>query len=154
MKKYSIIYADPPWQFNNKKTGGSTKSGAASQYRVTSIEDLKRLDVASIAADDAILIMWYVGAMPQEALDLVKSWGFTLKNMNGFVWNKLTKNHKPFLMQVVVRSALKNAKIFFFLSSGSVSIAGSHKGRYSTEHKDIKLLSTTLCGGFCFCIVN
>jgi N6-adenosine-specific RNA methylase IME4 len=40
--------------------------------------------------------MWYVGYMPQEAIDLVTAWGFTIKNMNGFVWNKLTVKGKPF----------------------------------------------------------
>ena len=95
-KKYKIIYCDPPWQFNNKKTGGSMKSGTASQYKVTSIDDLKKIDVKSISADDAVLIMWWVGSMPQEAIDLVNAWGFELKNMNGFVWRKLTKKLLPF----------------------------------------------------------
>lgn len=95
-KKYSVIYADPPWQFNNKKTGGSMTSGAASQYLTTGIEGLKKIPVNKITADDAVLVMWYVGAMPQEAIDLVDAWGFTLKNMNGFVWNKLTKKGLPF----------------------------------------------------------
>ena len=94
--KYEIIYADPPWQFSNKKTGGSMKSGAAHQYLTTGIEGLKKLDVNSLAADDCTLIMWYVGAMPQEAIDLVNAWGFTLKNINGFVWGKLTVKLKKF----------------------------------------------------------
>ena len=70
-KKYSIIYADPPWQFSNKKTGGSMKSGAAHQYLTTGIEGLKGMDIDSITNDNAVLFMWYVGAMPQEAIDLV-----------------------------------------------------------------------------------
>lgn len=96
MKKYNIILADPPWQFSNKKTGGSMKSGAQQQYPVMTIDDLKNLDVNSIASDDCVLFMWWVGAMPQEAIDLVHAWGFTLKNMKGFDWNKLTVNNKPF----------------------------------------------------------
>ena len=94
--KYEIIYADPPWQFSNKKTGGSMKSGAAHHYLTTGIEGLKNIDVNSIAADDCTLIMWYVGSMPQEAIDLVESWGFTIKNINGFVWGKLTVKLKKF----------------------------------------------------------
>ena len=93
---YEIIYADPPWQFNNKKTGGSMISGAASKYLTTGIEGLKQIPVNDIAADNCTLIMWYVGAMPQEAIDLVHAWGFTIKNLNGFVWRKLTKKEKPF----------------------------------------------------------
>ena len=95
-KKYSIIYADPPWQFNNKKTGGSMKSGAESQYSVMSIEQLKRLDVRSLCADDCVLVMWYVSSQPQEAIDLCAAWGFKIKTMNGFVWNKLTSKLNPF----------------------------------------------------------
>ena len=95
-KKYQIIYADPPWQFKNAVTGGSMKSGAASQYVTASISYLKTLDVNSIADDNCTLIMWWVGAMPQEAIDLVEAWGFKLKNMNGFVWRKLTSKGNPF----------------------------------------------------------
>jgi N6-adenosine-specific RNA methylase IME4 len=111
-KKYEIIYCDPPWQFNNKKTGGSMKSGAASQYLTTGIEGLKSIPVDKITADNAILIMWYVGAMPQEAIDLVHAWGFTIKNMNGFVWNKLTvKNNLFFGMGFWTRAGSESAII-------------------------------------------
>lgn len=91
MKKYSIIYADPPWEFSNKNTGGSMKSGASSQYNVMTIEQLKKLDIPSVCADNCVLVMWYVSSQPQEAIDLCKAWGFTIKNMNGFVWVKLTQ---------------------------------------------------------------
>jgi N6-adenosine-specific RNA methylase IME4 len=95
-KKYKIIYADPPWSFSNKKTGGSMKSGAEHNYPTMTIEDLKSMDVGSITSKDAVLIMWWVGSMPQEALDLVSAWGFKVKNMNGFVWKKLTVKLKNF----------------------------------------------------------
>lgn len=93
---YNIIYADPAWKFSNKKTGGSMSSGAASQYDVMTLEDMKALPVQQIAAEDCVLVMWWVGAMPKEALDLVESWGFTIKNKNGFVWEKLTTKGNPF----------------------------------------------------------
>ena len=95
-KKYNIIYADPPWSFNSKKSGGSMRSGALNQYPTMSIKDLKDMPVADIADDNCILIMWWVGSQPQEAIDLCKAWGFRLTNMNGFVWNKLTIKGKPF----------------------------------------------------------
>lgn len=92
--KYKIIYADPAWPFKNKNTGGSMKSGASSHYKTPSLNDLKNLDIQSIAEDDCILFMWWVNSQPQEALDLAKAWGFTVKNMNGFVWVKLTAKLK------------------------------------------------------------
>ncbi len=96
-KKFNMIYADPAWQFSNKKTGGSMTSGAEHQYQsVMSIDDIKAMQVDKIAADNCILVMWYVGSMPQQALDVVSAWGFTVKNINGFVWNKLTVKNNPF----------------------------------------------------------
>ena len=32
--------------------------------------------------------------MPEEALEVVKAWGFTLKTMKGFTWHKTTKHGK------------------------------------------------------------
>lgn len=89
-EKFNLIYADPPWQYKNKKTGGSMKSGASQKYDTMTIEDLMKMDVGSIAADNCLLAMWHVAPMPQEALDLVKAWGFTIKTTKGFTWHKLT----------------------------------------------------------------
>ncbi|CAM3900263.1 MT-A70 family methyltransferase [Rheinheimera salexigens] len=94
-KQYNIIYADPPWSFNSKNTGGSMKSGAAAKYDTMTLEQMKALDVPAICAPDCVLVMWYVSSQPQEALDLVKAWGFTIKNMNAFIWQKLTTNLMP-----------------------------------------------------------
>lgn len=93
-KKYNIIYADPAWKFNDKKTGGSMSSGAASKYTVSSIELIKSLPVVDICEKNCVLIMWWVASMPQEALDVVNAWGFKLKTMSGFDWVKKTKNDK------------------------------------------------------------
>lgn len=92
--KYKIIHADPPWSFNNKNTGGSMKSGSVAKYPVMSLDGLKAMQVP--ADDDCVLFMWWVASQPQEALDLVKAWGFTLKTMTGFTWVKKTKHDKPF----------------------------------------------------------
>lgn len=92
--KYKVIYADPAWSFTNKNTGGTMKSGAASQYKTLSLNDLKKLDIPSISEDNCVLFMWWVNSQPQEALELVKAWGFTIKNMNGFLWVKLTAKLK------------------------------------------------------------
>lgn len=89
---YTLINADPPWQFSDKNSNG--KRGACCKYPVLSIEQLKALPVAKIAAPDSLLAMWWVSPMPQEALDLVTAWGFTLKTMCGFTWHKLSKTGK------------------------------------------------------------
>jgi N6-adenosine-specific RNA methylase IME4 len=150
--KYEIIYCDPPWQFSNKKTGGSMKSGAAHHYLTTGIEGLKALDVNSISADNCTLIMWWVGSMPQEAIDLVNSWGFIIKNMNGFVWNKLTVKNKPFFgMGFRTRAGSESAIIAIKGKPGvlSHSVRAVHSfvvGKHSKKPVEFRDLIVELCG--------
>lgn len=133
-KKFNVIYADPAWQFNSKKSGGSMKSGASQKYTVTSIEDMKALPVNDIAADDCILVMWWVGAMPQEAIDLCHAWGFKLKNMNGFVWNKLTKNGLPFF------------GMGYYSRAGSEAAIIGIKGKPTIESRSVRAVRSEKVG--------
>ncbi len=94
MKKYNIIYADPPWPFNNKRTGGSLRSGADAHYDTMTIKDICKLPIANIAEENAVLLMWWVASQPVEAIEVVKSWGFTLKTMTAYNWVKKTKHGK------------------------------------------------------------
>lgn len=93
-KKYNIIYADPSYKFKNANTGGNLNSGASNKYKVMSIEDICRLPVNNITADDCVLFQWWVGSMPLEALEIMRFWGFKLKTMTGFTWVKKTKTWK------------------------------------------------------------
>lgn len=125
-KKYKVILADPPWQFKSANSGGNMNSGAANKYMTTGIKGLMDIDVDAITEDDAILFMWYVGAMPQEAIDLVKAWGFTLKNMNGVVWNKLTQHGKPYF------------GMGFYTRAGSESVIIATKGKYKPKSRSVR----------------
>ena len=119
-KKYTVIYADPPWDFDDKKTGGAFSSGAKQKYRTTSTYDLCCMPVRYLLNDDAILIMWYVNSMPDDALELARAWGFKkLLSMNGLVWGKKTKNGKMhFGMGHGTRAATESALIMY---NGSLS---------------------------------
>lgn len=95
-QSFPIIYADPPWSFSNKNTGGSMSSGSANQYDVMSVKDICDLPIPLICEDNAVLCMWWVASQPREALAVVDAWGFKLKTMTGFVWNKVTTTGLPF----------------------------------------------------------
>ena len=49
MKKYSVIYADPPWQYRTYSKKGQGRS-AESHYPTMSIEDIKALPIGELAA--------------------------------------------------------------------------------------------------------
>ncbi|MCH5203105.1 MAG: DNA methyltransferase [Oscillospiraceae bacterium] len=91
-KKYKIIYVDPMWEYNNK----GTRASADKHYSTMTISELKKLPVnptsgGGIAAEDCVLFMWATFPMLQEALDLIKAWGFTYKTI-AFNWVKQNKS--------------------------------------------------------------
>ena len=86
MKKYSIIYADPPWQYRTYSKKGQGRS-AESHYPTMSIEDLKALPVSQLADKDCALFLWITFPCLQEALELIQAWGFSYKTV-AFVWVK------------------------------------------------------------------
>lgn len=90
--RYEIILADPPWSYRDSANAG--KRGAVHKYQTMSLLDICALDVASLAAPNCLLAMWWVPPMPEEALAVVKAWGFRLKTMKGFTWHKTTKHGK------------------------------------------------------------
>lgn len=87
--KYSIIYADPPWQ----QKGGRKLSGykvidgkqifsCVNQkaqdldYPTMSVDEICALNVGSISADDCFCFMWVTNKYLPEAKRVLKAWGF------------------------------------------------------------------------------
>ena len=85
-KKYSVIYADPPWNYS---AGGKTRN-AERHYKTMKPEDIFDLPVQDIAEDDCLLFMWATFPNLDVALEAIKRWGFTYKT-DAFVWVKRNK---------------------------------------------------------------
>lgn len=131
-KKYKLIYADPPWSFKSKRTGGSMKSGADSQYKTMTIEQMKQMDVATLCDDDCLLIMWWVGSQPIEAVQLCEAWGFKFSTMTGFVWDKLTVKGNPhFGMGHTTRASVECALIGYRGKLKNIIQSHSVRSRHS-----------------------
>ncbi len=90
--KFEIIYVDPPWAYTNVATSKGQWGGAAGHYKVMTLDEICALPVPDIAAKDCLLAMWWVPPMPDEALRVMRAWGFKLKTMKGFSWHKRTTN--------------------------------------------------------------
>lgn len=104
-KRYSIIYADPPWHYNGKmqfdKSGKIAHnenwgkevfiSAASFKYPTLKTAELKKLKISSIADDDSLLFMWTSNPHLEQAIDLGKAWGFKYKTV-AFVWDKMIHN--------------------------------------------------------------
>lgn len=93
-KKYTLIYADPPWPYASRE--GTKKTSLVKitdKYSVMCINDICALDVPSISAENSICAMWTTDAFLEYSLIVMKSWGFTYKTV-AFWWHKQTINKK------------------------------------------------------------
>jgi len=83
--RYGVIVADPPWLYEQATT--TLQGTTGHHYRDLSIDDLCTLPVASVAAKDAILLLWCTWPQLTEGLRLIEAWGF--KYVTGFPWIKI-----------------------------------------------------------------
>lgn len=91
-RKYQIIYADPPWSYEN---GGVPQGGVDAQYPTMHLDDIKKLPIADLADDPCVLLMWATFPLLKEALEVIESWGFKYKTL-GFSWIKTNRDGTPF----------------------------------------------------------
>lgn len=88
-KKYTVIYADPPWSYR----AGNVQGSAQNHYDTMSDEDLYALPINELAEKDSVLFLWATFPKLEEAFQLIKSWGFSYKTV-AFVWVKQNKTGK------------------------------------------------------------
>ena len=78
-RRFATILADPPWQFTNKTGKIAPEHRRLSRYRTLTLEDIKALPVASVAAQRAHLYLWCPNALLPEGLAVMKAWGLQLQ---------------------------------------------------------------------------
>lgn len=96
-KKYNIIYADPPWQYN-KRNNLNTKFGGGvhGHYGCMSMSEIEALPIEQIAAENCALLLWTTFPYLDKQIKLFEKWGFKYKTL-GFSWIKTNpKNGLPF----------------------------------------------------------
>ena len=57
-KKYNTIYADPPWQFQNRTGKVAPEHKRLTRYETMTIADIKALPIADITGEKAHLYLW------------------------------------------------------------------------------------------------
>ncbi len=93
-KKYDIIYTDPPWQYKGAEflAEKSILNGKDNfHYPTMSQDELKAIDVPSLAADNCLMFMWVVSPKLDEGIELLKHWGFKYCTV-AFIWHKQKTN--------------------------------------------------------------
>jgi N6-adenosine-specific RNA methylase IME4 len=139
--KFNVIYADPPWAYNDKQGGAISESygGAEKHYPSMTMTELKALDVPAMAADNCVLWLWATCPLLEDALDLCKAWGFKYKAQ--FVWDKVKHNmghynsvrHELLLVCTRGSATPENVKLFDSVQS----IERTEHSRKPEEFRDI-----------------
>ncbi len=92
-KKYNTIYADPPWQFQNRTGKVAPEHKRLARYETMTLDEIKRLPVAEIADEKAQLYLWVPNALLPDGLAVMDAWGFEYKA--NIVWEKVRKDGQP-----------------------------------------------------------
>ena len=85
--KYRVIYADPPWSYNDKQNI-EVLGGAEKHYTTMPIDEICALPIP--AEDNAVLFMWVTSPLLEDSFKVINAWGFKYKS--SFVWDKIAHN--------------------------------------------------------------
>lgn len=83
-KRYRVIYADPPWSYNDKQDTPQL-GGAVKHYPTMPLEDICAIPIP--AAKEAVLFLWTTSPMLEDAFKVINAWGFRYKS--SFIWDKV-----------------------------------------------------------------
>jgi N6-adenosine-specific RNA methylase IME4 len=119
MKKYNIIYADPPWQFKTYSDKGKGRA-PEKHYNTMSKTDIQQLNISSISADNAVLFLWVTFPCLKEGLELIEKWGFAYKTC-AFNWVKRNKRNTNTWFWGLGYWTRANSEICLLATKGNIS---------------------------------
>lgn len=152
-KKYQIIYADPPWSYNDKIGTDSAKMGGYDKYyKGMKLKDICNLPINDMTDDNCILFLWATMPLLQEAFEVIKSWGFTHKT-TAFTWIKLNPKSLT-VFKGVGRWVMGNAELVLLATKGkpkriskSISqVVMAKRGKHSRKPEEVRRRIVKLMG--------
>jgi len=138
MKKYQIIYADPPWSYPES---GSKAKVHDRHYKCMDIEDVCGLPVKEISDENCLLFLWVTMPRLFEAQKVIEAWGFKYKTV-AFNWIKENK-------RAINKSLFSDTPLDDFLGLGSWTRSNSElcllgvKGKPKKQSSSVRQLVVT-----------
>ena len=96
MKKYQIIYADPPWNLKMGLSRTNTDSPKGRwegygnihsvPYNTMTLAEIEALPVKQIAETNSVLFLWTINKFLEQSYQVARAWGFKSSTM--LVWCK------------------------------------------------------------------
>jgi N6-adenosine-specific RNA methylase IME4 len=116
-KRFSVIYADPPWPWECPESG-KIHSVPDHHYGTSTLDQIADLPVAALAAKDCALLLWCTCPHITIAshVKVIKAWGFRPSTI-AFVWVKENRSGKG-LHTGMGYTTLANAEMCFIATKG------------------------------------
>jgi N6-adenosine-specific RNA methylase IME4 len=119
-KRFGVILADPPWPWESWGDSGKIMSAPDNHYGTSTLDQIARLPVAALAADDCALLLWCTG--PHITIGthvkVIEAWGFRPSTI-AFVWVKENKSDGMIRNRGQGYWTLANAEVVFIATKGS-----------------------------------
>lgn len=145
MKKYQIIYADPPWSYRGQNQNGFKgdvgydSGGALHHYKTMSVQELISLPVADICDKDCLLFLWITSPCLKDGMRVAEGWGFKWATI-AFIWDKQKTNPSYY--------TLSNFECCFVFKKGKIpqprgtrnerQFLSSHRTKHSEKPAEIR----------------
>lgn len=146
--KYRVLYADPPWKYNDamaiSATGLSENYGPAeAHFPPMTIAELCALPIKDIADNNAVLFFWVTSPLLEDCFSVIRAWGFKYKT--SFIWDKVDHNMGHYnsvrheLLLVCTRgSCLPDVPKLFD------SVVEEKRGRHSAKPEQFRTIIDTI----------
>lgn len=133
---YSIVYADPPWHYNNAGLNGS----AAQHYDTMPTEEICGLlaQIQVELADDAACFLWTTAPFLPDALRVMQAWGFTYRTNAVWVKDEPTYGNLGFYVYSQHEMLLIGTRGQFLPLQKPVSVINADKGEHSAKPDEVR----------------
>jgi N6-adenosine-specific RNA methylase IME4 len=149
MKKYNVIYADPPWTYDNtslKADGEGKEISIDNRYDLMTLEHLKKMPINDITERDCVCFMWVTNPLLPKGMELLREWGFKYKTM--LTWKKTSCSGYWFMgiTEHILFGIKGNVKAF---RSGLLNFYACKSGKHSQKpHYFRELISKAVSKSF------
>lgn len=86
MKRYDVIYADPPWPVRKVLRRSRPNQTKDLDYETMTLDEIKSLAVQNIAKENSVLFLWTTHAFLPDAFSVMAAWGFKYQRV--VTWDK------------------------------------------------------------------
>lgn len=140
---FRVLVVDPPWKYDARAEDDSHR--ARNPYPDMTIDEIKRLPVASLSHKDAVLWLWTTNAFLRDAFDIAAAWDFTPKTV--LTWDKETLGLGDWLRNVTEHCLLCVKGKPVVTLTNQTTLIREKRRQHSRKPEGFYAMVETLCHG-------